>query len=144
MNEPPHEGPDDWYFDEKLQRWLRHSGRAYWRQFLAERRERAATCELQTGREFQQQAFSKRIDLVQDDDSSLRPAKVVGMDSDAPIPADETGRPPRASERLMALLGRSAPAPMTPEQRAGYQARMDRADADLREIIERRNTPSAA
>jgi hypothetical protein len=38
MKEPPNEGPDDWYFDEQMQRWLRDSGRARWRRILAERR----------------------------------------------------------------------------------------------------------
>jgi hypothetical protein len=34
MREPPNEGPDDWYFDESLQSWGRHSGRARWRAIL--------------------------------------------------------------------------------------------------------------
>ncbi|GIM88718.1 hypothetical protein [Paractinoplanes toevensis] len=37
MQEPPNTGPDDWYFDEHSQRWLRHSGRARWRRILAEK-----------------------------------------------------------------------------------------------------------
>lgn len=34
MKEPPNEGPDDWFFDERSQRWLRHSGCARWRRIL--------------------------------------------------------------------------------------------------------------
>ncbi len=38
MKEPPNEGPDDWFFDEYSQKWLRHSGCAHWRKRLAEHR----------------------------------------------------------------------------------------------------------
>jgi hypothetical protein len=49
----------------------------------------------------------------------------------------------RASERLMALQGLAAPPPMTADEEAGYQASMDRADADLAAVIARRD-PRAA
>ncbi len=38
MQEPPNEGPNDWFFDPAQQMWLRHSGKARWRKILAERR----------------------------------------------------------------------------------------------------------
>ncbi|GAA0494539.1 hypothetical protein Ade02nite_20120 [Paractinoplanes deccanensis] len=38
MREPANLGPDDWFFSEQCQQWLRHSGVARWRQVLAERR----------------------------------------------------------------------------------------------------------
>lgn len=70
MREPPNEGPDDWYFDEQTQRWLRYSGRARWRQILDERRRLAATPESQAAR----REFLSRIGLAEDDSGRLRPA----------------------------------------------------------------------
>ena len=36
MVDPHGDGPDDWFFDEHQQGWLRHSGVARWRTILAE------------------------------------------------------------------------------------------------------------
>jgi hypothetical protein len=65
------DGPDDWFFDEQQQRWLRHSGVARWKRILAERRRQAATPEARA----QRQALLDRYGITADGGGPDRPGR---------------------------------------------------------------------